>query len=93
MGFHELFFDLFFVAALAVYTKEAKLATGADVASYILYFTLLWSTWAANAVYDVRFGSKDVVNDGESPYPHRKSRSYALPPQPLSFSTFSHSVY
>ncbi|KAL7008309.1 hypothetical protein EMMF5_002038 [Cystobasidiomycetes sp. EMM_F5] len=63
VGFHELFFDLFFVAALAVYTKEAKLATGADVASYILYFTLLWSTWAANAVYDVRFGSKDVVND------------------------------
>ena len=51
--------------ALAVYTKKAKLGTGEDIGSYILYFALLWSTWCCHAVYDVKFAVRDLVNSGE----------------------------
>lgn len=47
------------VAALSVYTKENNLNNGQKVASFVLYFAALWTTWAAQTTYDVRYGGKD----------------------------------
>ena len=64
--------------ALAVYTKKAKLGTGEDIGSYILYFALLWSTWCCHAVYDVNFAVRDLVNSGEAEARPRNLRAWSL---------------
>lgn len=51
--FAELFYDLFVVAALTVFSREDGLATGPDLASYIIFFAALWAVWASQTVFDV----------------------------------------
>lgn len=55
----RLFYDLFLVAALNLFTRESNLTNGANISSYIVYFAVLWSIWVGQAFYDVRFGASD----------------------------------
>ena len=58
----ELFYDLFFVGNLAAFTKKHEMNSGANLRSYVGFFSLLWFTWLQVSLYDVRF-SKDSVFD------------------------------
>lgn len=51
----ELFYDLFFAAALSAYTNRRELLLSRDTADLAMYFTILWWTWASQTMYDVRF--------------------------------------
>lgn len=53
VGFQELFYDLFVVAALSVYSSEDDLASGSSIASYIVFFAAIWAIWASQTVFDV----------------------------------------
>lgn len=53
MGFQELFYDLFVVAALNVFSSETGLANGTEVASYVVFFAAIWAIWASQTVFDV----------------------------------------
>lgn len=56
VGFQELFYDLFVVAALSVYSSEDDLATGRAIASYIVFFAAIWAIWASQTVFNVSSG-------------------------------------
>ncbi|BFZ54890.1 hypothetical protein PYCC9005_001927 [Savitreella phatthalungensis] len=51
----ELFYDLFFAAALAAYTERREMLDGKDIADFAMYFALIWWTWTSQMMYDVRF--------------------------------------
>ncbi|KAJ4391875.1 hypothetical protein N0V93_005495 [Gnomoniopsis smithogilvyi] len=51
----ELFSDLFFVATLNVFTSAHEIVRATDLASYIEFEFLLWSTWFLVVIRDVRF--------------------------------------
>ena len=51
----ELFFDLFFVGNLAVFTTKSSHVDLQSLSNYIGFFTVLWSTWFHISMFDVRF--------------------------------------
>ncbi|KAI8716194.1 hypothetical protein NCS52_00912500 [Fusarium sp. LHS14.1] len=56
----ELFYDLWFVANLNVFTTLHPITDVTNLGSFIKYFLLLWITWLATTVFDVRFGQDNV---------------------------------
>ncbi|KAF2749028.1 hypothetical protein M011DRAFT_322292 [Sporormia fimetaria CBS 119925] len=56
----ELFFDLFFVANLATFTTYHSVTDKTYLASYIGFFTILWSCWFQVTLHDVRFARDSV---------------------------------
>ncbi|RSM08372.1 hypothetical protein CDV31_008184 [Fusarium ambrosium] len=51
----ELFYDLWFVANLNVFATLHPITDVTNLGSFIRYFLLLWITWLATSVHDVRF--------------------------------------
>ncbi|UPK92841.1 hypothetical protein LCI18_003776 [Fusarium solani-melongenae] len=58
--FPKLFYDLWFVANLNVFTTLHPITDITNLGSFIKYFLLLWITWLATTVFDVRFGQDGV---------------------------------
>ncbi|KAJ4188452.1 hypothetical protein NW755_006613 [Fusarium falciforme] len=56
----ELFYDLWFVANLNVFTTLHPITDVTNLGSFIQYFLLLWITWLTTTVHDVRFGQDGV---------------------------------
>ncbi|KAM0425642.1 hypothetical protein ACHAPT_009174 [Fusarium lateritium] len=52
----ELFYDLWFVANLNVFTTLHPITDVTNLGSFIRFFLMLWITWLATTVFDVRFG-------------------------------------
>jgi len=51
----ELFYDLFFVANLTVFTGVHEVNDKSTLAQYVGFFCVLWFTWYQVGLYDVRF--------------------------------------
>ncbi|KAI6080954.1 hypothetical protein F4821DRAFT_250381 [Hypoxylon rubiginosum] len=56
----ELFYDLWFVANLNVFTSLHDISDLAQFNSFIGYMVLLWTTWLLTTLYDVRFTADSV---------------------------------
>ncbi|XXG98874.1 hypothetical protein Hte_005204 [Hypoxylon texense] len=56
----ELFYDLWFVANLNVFTSIHDISDLAQFNSFIGYMVLLWTTWLLTTLYDVRFTADSV---------------------------------
>ena len=61
-GLPELFYDLFLIACLVRYTSNHELIEPETIASFILWFSLIWTVWASQSLYDVRFETGDMVH-------------------------------
>jgi len=58
----ELFYDLAFVAAVAMMgTRLAGHVSVASVASYLGYFALVWWLWASHTFYADRYDTDDLI--------------------------------
>ncbi|KAK7707533.1 hypothetical protein SLS64_007052 [Diaporthe eres] len=57
----ELFYDLWVVATLNVFTSAHEITTRDELASFLQYIFLLWTTWFLVVAYDVRFLEDSVV--------------------------------
>ncbi|KAK5091649.1 hypothetical protein LTS08_005410 [Lithohypha guttulata] len=51
----ELFFDLFFVGNLAVFTTKSAHVDAQSLSNYLGFFAILWTTWFHVSMFDVRF--------------------------------------
>ena len=51
----ELFFDLFFVGNLAVFTTKSAHVDLQTLSNYVGFFAILWTTWFHISMFDVRF--------------------------------------
>jgi hypothetical protein len=51
----QLFYDLFFVANLSACTTNHGIVDSRSLEAYVGFFTLLWFTWFATILFDVRF--------------------------------------
>ncbi|KAI5804311.1 bacterial low temperature requirement A protein-domain-containing protein [Geopyxis carbonaria] len=56
----ELFYDLFFVANLTTVTSVHAINDNKSLASYVLFFIILWFTWLQVTLYDIRFSVDSV---------------------------------
>ncbi|KAK2594922.1 hypothetical protein QQS21_007370 [Conoideocrella luteorostrata] len=56
----EVFFDLFFAANYTVFSKTQSVTSGDRISAYIGYFSILWFTWFAVGLYDVRFVTDSI---------------------------------
>ncbi|KAF2761448.1 hypothetical protein EJ05DRAFT_498000 [Pseudovirgaria hyperparasitica] len=56
----ELFFDLFFVANLALFTQYHIIIEHSGFLGYIEFFSILWGTWFSVTLFDVRFASDSL---------------------------------
>ncbi|KAI1379633.1 hypothetical protein F4677DRAFT_338085 [Hypoxylon crocopeplum] len=56
----ELFYDLWFVANLNVFTSIHDISDLEKFNSFIGYIVLLWTTWLLTTLYDVRFTADSV---------------------------------
>ncbi|KAI0388099.1 hypothetical protein F5Y04DRAFT_286994 [Hypomontagnella monticulosa] len=56
----ELFYDLWFVANLNVFTSIHDISDLEKFNSFIGYMVLLWTTWLLTTLYDVRFTADSV---------------------------------
>ncbi|KAI1386763.1 uncharacterized protein F4822DRAFT_325776 [Hypoxylon trugodes] len=56
----ELFYDLWFVANLNVFTTVHEISDFSNFVSFIGYMVLLWTTWVMTTLYDVRFTADSV---------------------------------
>ncbi|KAI1470912.1 uncharacterized protein F4812DRAFT_419442 [Daldinia caldariorum] len=56
----ELFYDLWFVANLSVFTSKHDISDKSKFSSFIGYIVLLWTTWLLTTLYDVRFTADSV---------------------------------
>ena len=56
----ELFYDLFFVANLTVFTYVHEINDGGSLEQYVGFFSILWLTWYQVSMYDVRFAMDSV---------------------------------
>lgn len=59
----ELFYDLFFVANLTVFTYIHSVSDLSSLQQYIAFFCILWFTWYSVALFDVRFASIDCLTN------------------------------
>ncbi|KAI0597805.1 hypothetical protein F4775DRAFT_602005 [Biscogniauxia sp. FL1348] len=57
----ELFYDLWFVANLNVFTSIHDISNLGKFQSFIGYMVLLWTTWLITSIYDVRFSADSVL--------------------------------
>ena len=58
----ELFYDLVFVAAVAMMgTRLVHEVSWAGVASYLAYFALVWWLWASHTFYADRYDTDDLI--------------------------------
>ena len=57
----ELFYDLWVVATLNVFTSAHEITARDELASFLQYIFLLWTTWFLVVIYDVRFLEDSVV--------------------------------
>jgi low temperature requirement protein LtrA len=58
----ELFYDLVFVAAVAMMgTRLVHDVSWASVASYLAYFALVWWLWASHTFYADRYDTDDLI--------------------------------
>ena len=53
----ELFYDLYFVANLTVFSSQHEIHSWSALRSYLGLFTMLWFTWFQNTLFDVRFSN------------------------------------
>ncbi|KAI1342573.1 hypothetical protein F5Y15DRAFT_309226 [Xylariaceae sp. FL0016] len=56
----ELFYDLWFVANLSVFTGLHEIVDIPAFSSFIGYIVLLWTTWLLTSLYDVRYAADSV---------------------------------
>lgn len=56
----ELFFDLWFVANLSIFTQYHAIVNRYTFWSYIAFFIILWTTWFHVVCFDARFTSDSV---------------------------------
>ncbi|KAI1460386.1 hypothetical protein F4805DRAFT_417368 [Annulohypoxylon moriforme] len=56
----ELFYDLWFVANLNVFTSIHDISDFSRFTSFIGYIVLLWTTWGLTTLYDVRFTADSI---------------------------------
>lgn len=56
----EVFFDLFFAANLSVFAEAQDVTSISKVATFIVYFSLLWFNWLLLSLYDVRFVTDSI---------------------------------
>ncbi|KAI0900069.1 hypothetical protein F4806DRAFT_454954 [Annulohypoxylon nitens] len=56
----ELFYDLWFVANLNVFTSIHDISDFWRFTSFIGYIVLLWTTWGLTTLYDVRFTADSI---------------------------------
>ncbi|KAI0889311.1 uncharacterized protein GGS22DRAFT_153621 [Annulohypoxylon maeteangense] len=56
----ELFYDLWFVANLNVFTSIHDISDFSRFTSFIGYMVLLWTTWGLTTLYDVRFTADSI---------------------------------
>jgi hypothetical protein len=61
----EVFYDLFFAANLTVFSDVIDITNGEKLATFVVYFSLLWFNWALLGLYDVRFITDSIF--GKSP--------------------------
>ncbi|KAM5483250.1 hypothetical protein McanMca71_007926 [Microsporum canis] len=57
----ELFYDLFFVATLAIFHATHEINTSDSVKSYIAFITILWFCWLQAALFDIRFYTDSIL--------------------------------
>ncbi|KAI1855823.1 hypothetical protein JX265_012086 [Neoarthrinium moseri] len=57
---YELFYDLWFVANLEVFSSSKGVSKEEDLYSYIGYLTILWFTWFLVGMFDVRFVTDSI---------------------------------
>ncbi|CAG9941691.1 unnamed protein product [Clonostachys rosea f. rosea IK726] len=57
----ELFYDLWFVANLTVFSSANPITEESTLYIFIAYFVLLWTTWFVTSVYIVRFGQDGIL--------------------------------
>ncbi|KAI0128964.1 hypothetical protein BJ170DRAFT_355338 [Xylariales sp. AK1849] len=57
----ELFYDLWFVANLSIFSSVHDITSEEALLSYIGYYVLLWTTWLMTTMYDVRFTADSVL--------------------------------
>ena len=57
----ELFYDLFFVANLTVFSYIHDVNDITTLAQFVGFFCILWFTWYNLALYDVRFAMDSVI--------------------------------
>ncbi|KAF7189092.1 hypothetical protein HII31_09514 [Pseudocercospora fuligena] len=57
----ELFYDLFFVANLTVFTYIHSVSDGKSLLQYIWFFCILWFSWYQVALFDVRYSQYDCL--------------------------------
>ncbi|EGD97718.1 hypothetical protein TESG_05119 [Trichophyton tonsurans CBS 112818] len=58
----ELFYDLFFVATLAIFHATHEINTSDSVKSYIAFITILWFCWLQAALFDIRFYTDSIIS-------------------------------
>ncbi|KAG8208460.1 hypothetical protein GTR04_4172 [Trichophyton interdigitale] len=58
----ELFYDLFFVATLAIFHATHEINTSDSVKSYIAFITILWFYWLQAALFDIRFYTDSIIS-------------------------------
>lgn len=61
----EVFYDLFFAANYTVFSQNQSVVNHESFKAYIGYFSLLWATWFAVTLYDVRYVADSLF--GTSP--------------------------
>ncbi|KAH0489429.1 hypothetical protein TgHK011_009858 [Trichoderma gracile] len=56
----ELFYDLWFVANLNVFSTVHEINDASSLGSFVGYILLLWTTWLLTTLYDVRYVTDSV---------------------------------
>jgi low temperature requirement protein LtrA len=51
----EVFYDLFFAANLTVFSEGQNITSPDKLATFVVYFSLLWFNWVLLGCFDVRF--------------------------------------
>lgn len=59
----EVFYDLFFAANLTVFSDVVDVTNTEKLATFVVYFTLLWFNWALLGLYDVRFITDSIFGE------------------------------
>ncbi|KAL7932059.1 hypothetical protein V8C35DRAFT_329036 [Trichoderma chlorosporum] len=58
--FAKLFYDLWFVANLNVFSTVHEINDASSLGSFVGYILLLWTTWLLTTLYDVRYVTDSV---------------------------------
>ncbi|KAI8068992.1 bacterial low temperature requirement A protein-domain-containing protein [Thamnidium elegans] len=58
----ELFYDLFFVATVTVFTHAHHISDWESLALYTQWFVITWWSWCASSLYTSRFDTDDVMH-------------------------------